>query len=452
MRVLLISSNTTLSPYPVYPLGMSMVAAALKECGHEVKLYDCLHSEEGEDGCRRVIQDFKPGVIGVSIRNVDNVNAVDEEKYISAIGKIVSQIKHSTSVPVVLGGSGFSVMPEAVMRHVPADYGIVGEGEQLMCNLVDKLEMGTPPRERLLVANLEMTGREIPSSFYDPDLTKRYLKSGRMVAVQTKRGCDRRCVYCSYPVIEGRRIRSRDPDQVVDDLEALIADHSVKYIFFVDSVFNDRQGEYRNVVERMYQRKVHVKWTAFFTPATELDEEILWKMKATGLDAVEIGADASSDITLKAMAKGFSWGVVERFNQLMISHSIHTAHYFMFGGPGETPETVKQGIRNIRSLPSTANFMFMGIRILPGTVLYKRALAEGILSADHDMVEPVYYFSPEIDPDWLADTLKKGFADQPNCVFPPNELDKDLQGLHQYGLQGMGYHYLAKQWKPENLT
>jgi hypothetical protein len=122
----------------------------------------------------------------------------------------------------------------------------------------------------------------------------------------------------------------------------------------------------------------------------------------------------------------------------------------MFGGPSETKETVKEGIENIRSLRNTANFMFMGIRILPNTGLMEIAQSEGILESGQDIIEPVYYFSPNIDRDWLQQTLIKGFVDKINCVFPPDALDDKLRILHKLGFCGSAYEMLIKSGKRQN--
>lgn len=447
MRILLISANVAISPYPVYPLGMSMVAAALKEVDHEVVLFDFLQNDQSYDKVVGAVAEIEPEIVGISIRNVDNVNAAHEERYIDAVARMVESIRRVSSVPVILGGSGFSVMPDAVLGRVGADYGIVGEGEQLMCDFAESIGRGELPAERILHAPLQMVDRTIPSAYYDPALMGFYAHNGKMISIQTKRGCNKNCIYCSYPILEGERLRPRAPEAVVDDLEFLIRERNAEYIFFVDSVFNDSDGHYRAVVAEMHRRGVRIKWTAFFTPGGDLDDGIVETMKQTGLHAAEVGADATTDETLKGIAKDFRWKDVVECNDLFARHGVTTAHYYMFGGPGETPETVKAGIENIRALRHTVNFMFMGIRILPNTALMRLAEREGLIGPGHDILEPVYYFSPHIDHDWLERTLTEGFADRINCVFPPDALDDKLLFLHRMGFSGSAYEMLINNGK-----
>jgi lipid biosynthesis B12-binding/radical SAM protein len=444
MKILLISANVATSPYPIYPIGMSMVAAALKKEGHEVELFDFLQNDCSVETVQNRVNEICPELVGISIRNVDNVNAAHEQRYIDNVRSIVEGIRKETDSPVILGGSGFSVMPDEVLAAVGADYGIVGEGEELLCSFVRDLENGIRPDEKILYAPMKLEKETIPSAFYDPSMLKYYLDSSRVISIQTKRGCNKCCIYCSYPALEGRVLRSRCVKDVVDDIEQLIA-LGASYLFFVDSVFNDSEGQYRELIAEMHRREVHIPWTAFFTPGGELDDGIVAQMKATGLHTAEMGADASTDTTLRGLGKDFRWQDVIECNDLFHRHGVTTAHYYMFGGPGETKETVLEGIENIRNLPNTANFMFMGIRILPDTALLNLAVREGMIPDGHNIIEPIYYFSKNIDRDWLEKTMTEGFADRINCVFPPDALDEKLIILHKMGYSGSGYDMLVKQ-------
>jgi len=447
MKVLLISSNMAETPYAVYPLGMSMVAAALRTDGHEVVLFDFLQHGQSLDAVRETLRRERPELIGISIRNIDNVNLLNEKRYLDAVRDIARVVREESSARLVLGGSGFSVMPEPVLRAVGADFGIVGEGEWLFRQFVRDAAAGRYPAGRILRAPPSLSGREIPSAAYDSDMLAFYLKSGHMASVQTKRGCEQRCLYCTYPLLEGRAIREREPAAVVDDIQSLVERHQAGYIFFTDSVFNDSRGRYRRLIEEMERRKINVPWTAFFKPGPELDAGIVERMRDTGLKAAEIGSDAPSDATLRGIGKDFRFADVARCNSLFLDAGVATAHYFMFGCPGETEETVREGIANLKSLSRTAIFVFMGIRILPNTGLVKIALHEGLLKEGCDFLEPAYYVSPKVDRSWLETTLKEAFAGSRHIVFPPDALDAKLHFLFKLGFTGSLWDLLLKPKK-----
>lgn len=435
MRIFLISSNIASTPYSVYPLGLSMVASSLKTAGHDVKQFDFLASGRSLEDLVKEVKAFNPGIVGISIRNIDNVNFLNEQRYIEAVKEIVEKLRSVTTAKIILGGSGFSIMPEAILDKIGADYGIVGEGEQLILEFVKKIESNNPPKDNILRSFPCLRGKEIPSACYDERIMQFYLKSGNVASVQTKRGCIHKCIYCSYPVLEGDKIRGREAKSVVDDIEGLINKHNAKYIFFTDSVFNDDSGNYLKVLEEMRSRGINIPWTAFFKPA-KIDDNILLLMQETGLKAAEIGADAPSDTTLRNIGKSFLFKDIIECNECFAKHNIATAHYFMFGSPGETKDTVLEGINNIRSLQKTVSFIFMGIRILPDTPLAKIAERDGLIKKGQDLLEPVYYIAPDLDRKWLEEALTEGFKGLRNCVFPPDALDSSLAFLHKLGYSG----------------
>ncbi|RPH50387.1 MAG: lipid biosynthesis B12-binding/radical SAM protein [Desulfobacteraceae bacterium] len=435
MKILLIGANVASTPYYVYPLGLSMVASALKSAGHQVVQFDFLKNGMSIDAIENEIRSFSPGIIGISMRNIDNVNQMNEQRYLDAVKEIAGKIRDMTSVPIILGGSGFSIMPEAILREVGADYGIVGEGESQMVQFADNAEKARYPAKGCIRSSSHMSGESIPSACYDNDIMRFYLKSGNIASLQTKRGCTHKCIYCSYPLLEGPVIRPRNPSSVADDIEILINDHKASYIFFTDSVFNDDEGSYLGIIEEMKKRNIHIPWTAFFKPEGLNDKDVEL-MKETGLKAVEIGADASTDITLKRLGKSFRFRDIIECNDLFARHGIATAHFYMFGCPGETKETVIEGLENIKSLKKTVSFIFMGIRILPDTILQRISIAEGLLSKDNPLLESAYYIAPGIEKEWLEKTLTDGFSGIKNCIFPPDAMDGSLQFLHKLGYSG----------------
>lgn len=442
VKVLLVSANVATTPYSVYPLGMSIVARALRDAGHDVRQFDFLQSDMSMDAVGAAAEDYAPEIIGISIRNIDNVNLLNERRYVEVVGSIVERIRQEVDVPIVLGGSGFSIMPEVILREAGADYGIVGEGESRMVEFVDDAARGIYPEERCIRASSTLGGAEISSPDYDSHLMEFYLKNGNIAALQTKRGCNHGCVYCSYPALEGRSIRPRDPKVVVDDIQILIERHAAGYISFTDSVFNDDQGRYLDVIDEMRRRDVSIPWTAFFRPEG-LDDETVERMKETGLQSAEIGADASTDTTLRELGKSFLLRDIIECNDCFVRNGVATTHFYMFGGPGETRQTVLQGIDNVRNMQKTVSFIFMGLRILPNTPLARIARKQGLLVGDEELLDPVYYVAPGLDREWLERTLADGFSDLRHCVFPPDRLDDNLRLLFRLGHTGFLWNRIA---------
>ena len=211
MKILLISSNIASTPYTVFPLGMSMVAGALERAGHLVQQFDYLHSGTSLGKLQKKITESEPALIGISIRNIDNVNMLNEVRYLQAVEDIIKTIRDQSQAPIVLGGSGFSIMPEAIREKVGADYGISGEGEAAMLKLITDIESGQPPEKGCWPSANDLCGHQLGPARYDPELIKFYLDQGGIATIQTKRGCPHKCAYCTYPIIEGPVYRPRQP-------------------------------------------------------------------------------------------------------------------------------------------------------------------------------------------------------------------------------------------------
>jgi radical SAM superfamily enzyme YgiQ (UPF0313 family) len=201
----------------------------------------------------------------------------------------------------------------------------------------------------------------------------------------------------------------------------------------------------------MLRRDVSIPWTGFFKPKG-LTDEIVERMKQTGFVAAEVGADAACDTTLRKMGKSFTFQDIIACNDLFVKHGIATSHFFMFGGPGETEETVQEGIKNILSLQKCVAFIFMGIRILPNTPLARLAIKEKLIAPDDGLLQPVYYISPGVDKQRLEETLTAAFDGVRHCIFPPDAMDNSLQVLHKLGYTGPMWDLLLPGKKTRERT
>ena len=129
MRVLLISANTeTINMVPL-PLGLNCVAVAARNAGHDVRLLDLMGNADIRRIIRDAIQGSRPDVIGISVRNIDDQSMAEPRFFLQPVRDTVSLCRAFSDAPIVVGGAGFSIFPEAALRYLKADLGICGEGE-----------------------------------------------------------------------------------------------------------------------------------------------------------------------------------------------------------------------------------------------------------------------------------------------------------------------------------
>lgn len=449
MNVLLVSANMLTEPYPVYPIGLDYVAAAIA-ARHQVRIAD-MNVIQDENALGRYIRNNPPEVIGVSLRNVDNTNPGDPKTFMEDYQRLITAIRNHSDAILILGGSGFTIFPEQYMNSLGADYGLAGEGERLN-QLLDAIENHRDPGRIPGV----IVGRQ-PLQAPDPwkQSFKRaadirhghldfYLKHGGMLNLQTKRGCRFKCIYCTYPHVEGRSLRLIAPEEVARtaiDLESAGA----KYLFITDSAFNVDITHSMDVARAFQNAGLGIPWGAFFAPVN-LPDDYFDCMAAAGLTHVEFGTESLSDRVLTAYQKPFRIAQVRKAHTAAVAAGLNVAHYFLLGGPGEEEDTLEETLSHVDKLKRTVLFFFCGMRIYPNTTLYDLAIREGQITASRDIVAPVFYRCATLNSAEIIQRVRQAAGNRANWVVGAG--GKDTAGIiakmYERGYTGPLWEYLIR--------
>lgn len=361
MKVLLISSNTLEIPYPVYPLGLDHVAESIAD-RHEVRIED-INALDNPDQLARAIRDFEPHVVGVSLRNIDNTDQTDQRSFVEEYRRLTKLIRRTTPAKLVLGGTGFTLFPGEMMDALGADYGILGEGERLS-GLLEALENDTSTADPPGVVEPGESAKRPPpidTPFGRKKLRKSphlqyYLKKGGMLNLQTKRGCPFRCIYCTYPHIEGRKLRLISPQEAAEEA-LLIEAAGAEYFFITDAVFNADTDHSAAVAEAFIDAGVKIPWGAFFAPL-DPPKGYFDLMARAGLKHAEFGTEAMCDTVLKSYRKPFRTKDVFKAHDAALDAGLYASHFFLLGGPGEHPDSIDETLGNIERLRQSVFFFF----------------------------------------------------------------------------------------------
>ena len=426
MRILLISANQCIDPYPVYPLGMGIIAQVLTNAGCEVIQKDILvHKMEGIE---TALRENSFDMIGISIRNIDTVNSSAGDTVLVGIAfEIIKKCKSLSSAPVVLGGAGFTLYPETILQISGADYGIAGEGEDAILKVLQMIKNGirTPSIVRSACPVQQ-------AALYDGEILDFYYKKTHMISMQTKRGCPFNCVYCTYPALEGRIIRERDTKSVCTQIKDFHSRYPDALFFFVDSIFNDRNGEYKHFLREMKKRCGKIPFCCFITPEGLTLEDIDLLCDA-GLVQADIGLDATSDTTLHNMGKHFTFDHALKCVKYMLKSDVGLSCSVMIGGPGETYETLEEGIANLHALEPAFVGIFAGVRIINGTPLYTLARKKGMIPENWNGLTPLYYFENGLECSRIHERLLEEFQGNKTILYPPDRMNKMLRTIHKIG-------------------
>lgn len=450
MRVLLISPNTLVAPYPVYPLGLDYVAGSVAE-QHEVTIADLnvISLEELE----RILHAFNPHIIGVSCRNIDNTDVSDSQYFVGGYARLVSWLRSLSKAVIVCGGAGFTIMPQQLLTALGADYGIIGEGERFGF-LVDAIAKGESPDS---IAGVISAKSAAEASTPEPWQGTRarafkshtshrsfYLDRGGMLNLQSKRGCAFKCIYCPYPAIEGKKHRVVEADEVAR-MALELQDAGAKYFFITDSAFNSDIDHSLAVAKSFKKSGVNIPWGGFFAPV-KLPSDYFNIMAEAGLSHVEFGTESLSDAILKTYRKPFRIADVYAAHDQALAAGVHTAHYFLMGGPGESTATINETLDNLENLKKTVLFFFFGIRIYPQTGLYDIALREGKINPETNLLEPVFYQADDIDMATIEALVTERVGNRINCIVGSGGTGgaATVAKMHERGYVGPLWEYLIR--------
>ncbi len=349
MRVLLISANVEKLPDPVAPLGLACLSSALKYQGHDVHCLDLCFEENIESAMEKSLSNFAPEVIGLSLRNVDNVSYPHTVSYLPFYRGLVERCRQLSRAPIFLGGSGFTLMPEAILRYLDADGGAGGEGEEAFPRALMAIAGdSTPPIHGLIRRGSGHPPRpawiEDLDSLPPPDWSgldlKQYFSRGGMGNLQTKRGCPFRCIYCTYPLIEGQNIRLRSPEKVAQDAEVLIR-LGVANAFIVDNIFNCPESHAQEVCRTFIRKGIPLQWSCYAHPA-HFSPALAANMRDAGCTGVEFGTDSGSPAVLANLGKDFTPRDIERASLCAGEAGLEVCHRLSRGAPGETDQTLQE--------------------------------------------------------------------------------------------------------------
>ena len=327
--------------------GISTEIIDVKEPYHEKKIPDKIISRLRKSGAKYV---------GLTTHTPE----VDET---AALAKRIKK-ELGKNITTIVGGVHVTLMPQDLLIGKGIDYGIMGEGEEALPNLIRAIKGGkgvgkvngiafakgkkiikTRPAALLdLEKLLPLDYGKVDMEFYTrPNL---YVVRGvplSGLSLFTSRGCCFRCRFCSNPALFGSRVRYRKPEHVADELEMLKERYKIDGFFFFDDTFTTNRKHVLGICDELIKRKLGMVWGCQ-TRANLIDRETLLKMKEAGCVQMEFGVESGSDRMLKHLNKGITKADVREAFRLCREVGMRRFANFMINLPGETEDDLQQSI------------------------------------------------------------------------------------------------------------
>jgi radical SAM superfamily enzyme YgiQ (UPF0313 family) len=424
MKVLLISANTETINMPALPLGLASVAAATQKAGHDVTMVDLMTEKDGPSVLDGVIKGFRPDLIGISVRNIDDQNMENPRFLLDPVKDIVARCRRLSGATIVLGGAGYSIFPESTLDFLGAEMGIQGEGEATFSELIERIKRGADISgvpglyvrghglqcERMFVKDLDL----LPLPHADV-LSLSSRKDELWMPVQTRRGCPLRCSYCSTGEIEGRTLRRRSPE-IIAGWIAQWRKAGVHQFYFVDNTFNLPTSYAKEICRKLVDRNLDIRWWSILYPKG-VDEELIAYLARAGCEQVSVGFESGSEGILKSLNKRITLEEVRQISEMLSEYGIRRMGFLLLGSPGETRESVEESLLFADSLKLDSMKVTAGVRIYPHTSLAKKAMEEGIIAPHDELLFPRFYLAKGLE-EWLPRTLKSWAATRPHWMIP----------------------------------
>ncbi len=419
MKILLVATNQTdrfmdrMVVRPV-PIGLAYIAAAVDEDRHQMRVVDLMFSDDAPADVEEAVREFQPDLVGLSIRNLDNQSYFNPVWNLPGVRDIVDRVRASSDATILCGGPAFSILPAECLEYVGADVGIAGDAAEAFSTLVDRLESGDDytdipgvvyrQNERIVVSEGSFTSDFHRAPRLDLLDMRKYNGSGFGIGVVTKLA---QAYYAtSAGGFDGTDWRIRDPGEVVDEIRNLNTDYRINKVFFIDSGFNIPVESAKTLCRAIIDSGIKIRWNSYVRPGHG-DEELVHLMKESGCS-----------LALLAESGGGGGDLADRLDRLgVMGHLFQEAGLPFslnvgFGEPGENRETVDQKLSLLRQVEPSFAVLRLGSRVLPNTAVAKKAVEEGIVESESDLMRPVFYISEEVR-DWLPDRLKEEAASRP---------------------------------------
>ncbi len=425
----------------VYPFGLDVIANYLRKRGHHVAVeYPFLPDADLEINLLNLLTENRPRVIGLGIRNLDTCLSCESYGdyvgrdfrtfyFLPEIKRIVELIKkHAPEIPIVGGGGGFTIAPQAILKYLGIEFGVAGEGEEPFRQFIEAF----PDREKMKkISGLTYFDGEFKANsrkayaFADgvfPTIREekfRFALETTGLPVQVKRGCNQRCSYCVEPIIEGTSIVFREMDQVLEEMHAISRMHEdVREIFFVDTEFNLPDLSYcSRLIERIIHEGLHERFgfTSQFLPRP-FDEAFAKRLFEANFSVI-LACDSFSDRVLKRNYASYRRRDIQNTLEICERNGLPCTVSMIFGLPGETHETVNCSIEQMKTYRPGILRRYeytVGGRIYRGTRLCREIEKSADTKHLYGMpsegyIAPYYFCAPE-SPFKLKKTIEKGLG------------------------------------------
>lgn len=386
--------TTNIGDWYQFPLGIAYISSSLKRAGCNIYTLNPNHMEGS-------IYDILKDVI---INNdIDIVSTGGLTGQYGAVREVLYDAKHiKKNIITIAGGGLITSAPESAMVALEfADYGVIGEGEIIICKLQEALEKDTDienvsgiiykNKKQYKCTNGKVTPVDLdnlPLPDYEGFEMRKLLDSVpniigmceyNTLPIVTSRSCPFKCTFCFHS--SGQKFRQRSLDNVFKEIDYLAKNYSVRYLSISDELFCVNNERIREFCRRI--KEYNIKWLAQFR-VTDVTSELIALLKDSNCATMGFGIESADNNVLKSMKKHITIEQTERSLKLVYEAGLGIQGILIFG---DVAETVESATRTLNWWKEHIQYELQLSLIItyPGTILFENALERNIIN------DPVQY-------------------------------------------------------------
>ena len=393
------------------PLGLAHIASVLIKEGHDVSIIEVNADRYSDNQLLRIIRNYKPkpDIIGIG-------GIVSTYKYVKWLTNEIKTIY--SGIPVVIGGSVGSSIPELILKHTPADIIVDKEGENTMLQIVTNLDGGNMDlsgvpgifyrcgdgilhsghRER--IRNLDTLPLPayhlLPMEIYIENVSQESFyrdvlsvsSENRHMVLIASRGCTDHCTFCfrQFP-----KVAMNSAEYVYNHINYLHSQYGINRLTFMDELFissKQRTWELIDVLKKL-KWEIDLCYRIASARVDTINIELLNALKASGCVDIVYGLESGSQRMLDIMKKRTTVEQNRKASMLTHKSGLHTTPQFVVGMPGETVETLKETFRFVDSIDFWDNIGFHFANPYPGTEIYYNARKQGLIKDEDEFISGI---------------------------------------------------------------
>lgn len=344
-------------------IGFGWVAAAAKQAGAEVKLFDAAATKYSYDDCLKLVKEYNPDILGFAAHAVQTFR----DMLVWA-----RKFKADTGLPIMVGGYEAKIYADEIMEHDCFDFLCYGEAATFIPPFVAAFENGrhfdsVPDLVYRKNGRLERTlpGKHMPFSMHAaPDRSifpnhiyySQVSQRHNFTIGMSEVGCPYPCSFCS---MRNTGFDARTPVQVADEMEHDNKFNGIREVDWFDPIMLHDRRRAIEIARELKRRKLDVIWStrarvdsvSFHRQDGEPDEELIREIAESGCRRLFLGLESGDDDVLKQMRKRQVTNNQKKVLDCLVEHGIRPLGFFMIGAPGDTHKTVKKTIKFACSLP-----------------------------------------------------------------------------------------------------